>query len=249
MQFFTGIDGCRGGWFAVSIREDGSWVTFLSSSIKEIWKRNRESYCMLIDIPIGLTEERRPRECDMLARKFLGRGRSSSVFTPPCRQALAAADYREACSINERITGAKLSRQSWNIAPKIKEVDEFVTGTKNAGTRLLESHPEIGYLSIAGHAMKYRKGTPGGFEERRSLLQNVFPETYAVLSFALAEYRRSGVKKDDILDALMNAVTAKTGYRNLYSLPANPPVDGRGLPMAIWYYPVTDGLSIYTAEM
>ncbi len=64
-----------------------------------------------IDIPIGLPETG-PRECDVLARRLLGRARASSVFPAPIRAVLGAKDYQQACAIRHKIEGKKMSKQA-----------------------------------------------------------------------------------------------------------------------------------------
>lgn len=80
---------------------------------------------LAIDIPIGLLDG--TRACDTAARKLLGQPRGSSVFPSPCRAAIQVASYGDACDANELRTGRKLSRQTWGIAPKIKQVDDAMT--------------------------------------------------------------------------------------------------------------------------
>ena len=43
-----------------------------------------------------------------------------------CRAALAARDYTESCQTKESHTRKKLTKQSWAIAGKIKQVDDAI---------------------------------------------------------------------------------------------------------------------------
>jgi predicted RNase H-like nuclease len=113
-------------------------------------------------------------------------------------------------------------------------MDKFLKSHRRASRVFREAHPEIAFLSLAGHPMRHGKTTHSGFEERRSVLQRVFPETYAVIAKSLDHYQRREVRKDDVLDALGLAVMALLGPCRLSPVPDPPEVDRRGLEMAIW---------------
>ena len=53
---------------------------------------------------------------------------------------------------------------------------------------------------------------------------------------ALSKYKKSDVNKDDILDSLVAAVTAKCGFDSLRTIPDAPEHDETGLPMEMVYY-------------
>jgi len=131
-DIYVGIDSCRKGWCYTSITDGSGCKTGVAPDIEWIWNNFNKANLILIDIPIGLPSISH-RTCDTRARRFLGAGKTSSVFAPPCREALYAKNYEEACEINQKILGKKTSRQAWSIAPKIREVDEF-----------LRSHPVNG---------------------------------------------------------------------------------------------------------
>ena len=237
MPKFIGVDGCKAGWFAVSLDKDENWQTDLFISAAELWENNKTASLILIDIPIGLIEKgQSDRKCDKAARQMLGPGRSASIFTPPCREALSSNSYVEACAINQQMTGKQISIQTWFIMPKIYEVDNFIRNCKEALSIFKETHPEICFSALAGGSMKYNKNSKIGFQERRDVLIKRFPQTDHVIDYSLKHYQRKYVKKDDILDALVNAVTAKIGNHFLLSLPKNFDYDFKGIPMAIWYY-------------
>ena len=50
-----------------------------------------------------------------------------------------------------------------------------------------------------------------------------------------AEFPRKSLAKDDILDALVLAVTAAYPSKSMLTLPENPPTDARQLAMEIVY--------------
>lgn len=220
-----GIDGCRGGWFAVRQRA-GEWSFALFPSIGALSAAHVTAARALIDIPIGLPGET-ARLCDTLARRQLG-GRRSSIFPVPCREAVYASGYADACEANRRRLGRSLSRQSWNIAAKIAEVDTYLTG---GGTLpLAESHPELCFARLKGRPLENPKSSPEGLSERLEVLSHHFAGAESLLREARDSLPRRMVRDDDVVDALVLAVAAGLP---LQTLPADPPVDARGLPMAI----------------
>jgi predicted RNase H-like nuclease len=65
------------------------WQTGVFENIREPWEEFKCAKAILIDIPIGLKEERvDERECDVEARRLLRSKRASSVFRSPCRKAI-----------------------------------------------------------------------------------------------------------------------------------------------------------------
>ncbi len=120
----VGVDGCKKGWFAVALGSGHQWTIGVYQTFEELWEAANLPSLMLIDIPIGLPESGR-RVCDQETRKLLGR-RGASVFPVPCRKALQARTYRQACRLNQKVLGVKLSIQTWNITAKIREIDTWL---------------------------------------------------------------------------------------------------------------------------
>lgn len=235
---FVGADGCHAGWFAVAIAKDGSWETGVFEDVESLWNKYRRASVILLDIPIGLREDGAlERLCDKRARKLLGPKRGATVFPAPCRKATREETYREASRVNREMTGRGLSKQTWSIIPKIREVDELLASDKSAGSRIREIHPEICFWALACHPMQRSKKKREGFLERMEVLRSVYPRTDELVSQARAGFKSHDVAKDDILDALSAAVTAKVGKEKLVSLPEPPERDSRGLPMQMVYGP------------
>ena len=81
---FIGVDGCRDGWFCVAIDAAGDWSYALARDAAELADHIDGAASVLIDIKIGLREKPPAgRVCDHEARRLLGQGRASSVFSPP----------------------------------------------------------------------------------------------------------------------------------------------------------------------
>jgi predicted RNase H-like nuclease len=189
---------------------------------------------ILIDIPIGMTShEGNTRTCDWQARKRLG-ARACTVFTAPCREAIEAGTYQEACDRNKAVTGKKLSRQCWAIVPKIKEVDRLMRTDPAARSLLRESHPELCFASLRrGRPIAQNKKTTEGFQARIEVLETHCPNAGRIIDMALSTSKRSEVARDDIVDSLVLAVAASLPDDQLTFLPEEPICDIHGLPMEV----------------
>jgi predicted RNase H-like nuclease len=242
-MLFLGVDGCRGGWLAIKIALDNSWEVNLFGKFSQLWDEYGEASLFLVDIPIGLRQgspkrgspERAERRCDREARKLLGK-RGSCVFRVPCRPAIYAGSYDQALARNEKLTGTRIFKATWNIVAKIREVDELLTTNLEARTLVREIHPELCFWSLNScRPLKYSKTKKEGHQERLELLQSFYPQSKTLLDHTLSTYLRKEVKKDDILDALCAALTARVGYANLSAIPRQPERDREGLPMEMVY--------------
>lgn len=130
--------------------------------------------------------------------------------------------------------GAKLSKQSWNILPKIREVDDWLR--REGKVKCRECHPELAFWALAGgKAMRHGKKTMAGREERLAVLRGYFRGADALFAAALRAYPRKSVAGDDIIDALVLALTARLGRGDLSRVPVHPQFDAKALPMEIVY--------------
>jgi predicted RNase H-like nuclease len=175
---FIGIDGCRAGWFCVILDEGDAWSCRLAPDAHAVAELAMEADSVLIDIPIGLSDSGPDgRLCDREARQLLGRGRASSVFSAPARRTLAAASYPDALVLNRQATGRGLSKQAWNIVPKIREIDTLLCGNRALRGVLRESHPELCFRALNGkQAMQYNKKKEEGQQQRLAVLEHYFPQ-------------------------------------------------------------------------
>jgi predicted RNase H-like nuclease len=236
----VGIDGCRAGWFAVRLNPDNTWTINVFQEINQIWQAFQEAALILIDIPIGLKEAgHQERQCDTTARRVLGMPRQTSVFPVPCRQATREANHDAAKLTNRRITGRSLSKQTLAITPKIHQVDLFLLANQPAQNIIREIHPEICYWSLSGHQpMQHNKKTQQGQNERMAILQQLHPNVGQIYADALP---LNQVSSDDILDAMVGAITAKIVMDNInrnrpvHTLPPMPEIDQQGLRMEMVY--------------
>ncbi len=231
-QVFYGVDGCRAGWFVVGLTESGSYQHAVYERFADFWHTaSRHAARVLVDMPIGLPE-RGERACDYAARACL-KARRASIFITATRAALYADAYAAANEINRANGGKGISKQAWNIAHKIRELDALLRTTPRAATLIHESHPEIALWALGGHEMAYNKKSSAGRGERLTLLTEHYPHAPTLYADAMKHYRRKHAAPDDILDALALAITAQSA--SLVTLPPTPPHDAYGLPMAITY--------------
>ena len=242
-MIFIGVDGCKKGWFAVKLKDGDEWEARVFQDIGALWAEFTDASVILIDVPIGLKEFGvEERECDVQARKLLGRGRASSVFRPPCRKAVYSS-MGQASDVNFKVNGKYLPRQTLNILRKIREMDQFLSVHKSARAVIRETHPEICFWALAGHRpMKHRKRKERGFLERKAVLEYAFPSSKGIIEDALKTYKRKDLAKDDILDALAAAITAKMGFGGFSTIPGIPQVDSKGLPMEMVYFAPENGV-------
>lgn len=235
---FIGIDGCKAGWFCVLLDDSDQWSYRLSADATAAAGLIGSATSVLIDIPIGLLSAGPDeRQCDKAARKLLGAKRASSVFAAPAQQVLAAGNYQQALAINRQSTSRGLSIQAWNIVPKIRQIDQLLGSHAELQGILHECHPELCFWAMNNeNAMLFNKKKERGRRERLAVLERYFPACHSLFEQASSQYLRRQVAHDDIIDAMVCAVTAKFGYGKYSTVPKKPDRDGTGLPMQMVYW-------------
>lgn len=227
----AGVDGCRGGWIAV--RWGGTLTHHLCKTFGEVLAL--DAVVIAVDMPIGFPQLS-GRAVERQVRSRLG-ARQSSVFQVPSRAAIQCEDYRQSCAANllHSQPPRKISRQIFNIFPKMREIDALMTPDLQA--RVFEVHPELAFWAMnAGQPLplpkKLRSQPHGpGLDLRRALL--------AAAAFPLgdlpeATYKRAEAGADDLLDACAAAWSARRILDGkAQRFPADPPRDARGLRMEI----------------
>ncbi len=227
-MFVAGVDGCRAGWVWFKVELESETTSVDVVDLPELLRNRPRGIAVLgIDMPIGLLEG--SRACDKAARKLLGQPRGTSVFAAPCRAALRASSHPEASTINRERTGRGLSRQSWAIAPKIKQVDDAITpGSQHWA---FEVHPEVCFWALNQHRpMAHSKRTAKGADERLGLLAPVFPN----IEYHAA-HRPPHVGLDDLLDAAVASWAALRGSRGDMDCVCVTERDEKGLSVGIYY--------------
>ena len=236
MSVFVGVDGCKAGWFAVGIGRDGSYEHGLFRSARELHEHHADSERVLIDIQIGLSDRGSGgRKCEYEARSVLG-GRKSSVFVSPARGTLDALDYVSASAVNFELTGKKLSKQTWFIMDKIREVDALVRSDERARSRFCEVNTELVFWALNGRVpMMHYKKTPEGFAERMELLESLYPRRRELFEECVGSYLRKDVARDDVVDAIAPAVGLYVSGGEVATIPEVPEVDSMGLGIRMTY--------------
>lgn len=235
MHTAIGIDGCKDGWFY--FRFDGDTVTFgVSPNVAGILEELPDDAVALVDMPIGLRARgKKERECDRAAREMLG-PRRSSVFAAPVRPILKAKDYQSALAQSRRLTGRGLSKQSWNLVPKIRELDELLKVRPELARQVFEAHPEVLFTGLAGGPMSANKTTRDGFTERMTILSILHPDAETLVASAFLAHGGFEAARDDVVDAFVLALCACKPTQ-LKTLPEEPERDPRGLPMQMVFLP------------
>lgn len=235
MAWIAGADGCRKGWFRVSLEPVTSALRFdLVETARELLAREPHPSVLGLDIPIGLSDAG-PRSCDRLARKRLGRPRGSSVFPAPIRPALAARSRVKASDITKAADGRGIAAQAWGIYAKVREVDEMMRADAAARDIIHEVHPEVSFAAWSGTGpIAASKKTAEGRAIRSAIAERWLGA--GILERARGGHLKKHLADDDILDAIATLWTAARIARGeAVSLPADPPLDGAGLPMRIVY--------------
>lgn len=252
---YVGVDWASGAWVTVVYSSTSTTPKIeVFDTIREVWDVYGEaSHRIVVDVPIGLCEARDAddrscveddgeifRECDALARSVIA-GRYRSVFTPPARKTARLAadgdvDYAEITETNKNLTGKGLTQQAAGIASGIVAVENLLLDDGDPDV-LVEGHPEVCFRAFKGEPLRHTKKTAPGVDERLSAMADV--EEYTTQDWRrLAESLRTEkrtVRLDDLLDALVLALTAFAEGDEYKRLPPHPPTDASGLPMQMVY--------------
>ena len=201
----VGVDGAPNGWAAVICKE-GSMRVRRIARLADIFEHSPYPDIVALDVPIGLLDayDIGGRECDRKARRDLQK-RRSSVFVPPVRACLNAETYEEAKALSRASSrhNRALPRQTWEIIRKIKEADELLQMNPQLRPIVREVHPEVCFLQLVGHPMKFAKRKPAGRAERRNALARVFD-----VNVILAQGQSERLPIEDVLDALVSCWSA-----------------------------------------
>jgi len=231
----AGIDGCRGGWILATFTDGEEKIQVINNNDALIVAFNYYDR-VLIDMPIGLEDQQYTRECDRLLRKRLGAKYSSSVFSPPIRQALNTSSYQEASVTSFKQTKKKLSLQAWNITPKIIFIDALLQEKHEFKTKVLESHPELLFQELNRGIIPQKKNSKEGIQRRLELLsaEELFADDF--FRIIKEKHKRSEVREDDILDSMVLAYYAKQSIKKgIKTIPLEVEYDSKGLPKAIHF--------------
>ena len=219
-----GIDGNPKGW-SVAYRDSEERIQISSfPSLQEIGNCIPNVSIIAIDMIIGLpnTAEKGGREADREARRLLS-PRGSVLFSAPCRDSVYATSYREALAISCSSTPQSigLSKQSYLLAPKIRELDAFLRTHPSRKNIFKETHPELSFWE-----MNNRIPLPSKHSKEGALLRTKLLEKEGLLPV-------QKLSKDDMdaLACLWSAIRIQNNQSN--RVPKEASFDRFGIPMQI----------------
>jgi predicted RNase H-like nuclease len=242
----VGVDGCKGGWIAVS---QTSALAAPNVQIHRDFISLVNAYApdatICVDMPIGLPDQTTSggRGPEQIVRAFLKK-RRSSVFaipsrsavyasTPPFENGIYAQAHAKACLVAKQTSSPPIgfSIQAFGIFPKIRELDLLFRSDPALKSRIFESHPEFAFCRLNnGAEMQNSKATEAGINERRQLL-----EQFGFSPEFLQQPALPKSKIDDFLDACVMMVIAQRIRSSIAQPHPNPPyADAYGIPIAIW---------------
>lgn len=197
-----GVDGAPGGWLIAEYRprDGGLSLSFHDALAPSIARMDNDVSVLAVDMPIGLSADGK-RPVDSLVRQRLG-PRRSTFFPTPLRAVLDHAEYADANALSKATAGVGLSKQAWNLIPKIREVDDL--WRHELRDRLVETHPETCFAEMAGSPVLTKKSSEEGRRERMELLSTAFDRPVDEL---LATVPRKWLT--DAIDALSLVWTAR----------------------------------------
>jgi predicted RNase H-like nuclease len=229
MVRIAGIDGCRSGWLIVEANSDLSKAELRFAAN---WNNvNCGAIVIAVDMPIGISL-RGVRQCEVEARKRLS-PYAARVFKSLSRGALRFSqnDWNAANQWSKSQGYGGISKQIWNIRPKIKEIDRAIAPEDQG--RIFEAHPELAFARLNGGRPLDSKHTHQGIAARKRLLRRA---GFTNLDNWLHELRGQGAKADDLLDACALTLTARNILQGrAIHLPQVVESDSRNLRMSISY--------------
>jgi len=233
---YVGVVFCDGSWLAVAFTDAGYEETTVFDGIGECWAAYEDdARRILVDVPIGLVRSGDAvRACDALARSVLG-PRRAAVVDPPVREATRKRRFSTANRVHERKTGASLVEAAFERSDGIAMCDELLQEVPEAAAVVRSAHPELCFRAFAGEPLEYDATTAGGYAERMRTLARRDRDAPPVVQKVAAATGGSDVSVAAVLDAVVLAYTAAPGDGELRTLPADPPADASGLPVAYVY--------------
>ncbi len=230
-MIIRGVDGCKGGWLCLTANVSGEKPMAQVFPDAKSLLEAAAGTITTIDIPIGLPSDK-SRECDIEARRLLG-PRKSSVFPVPVRDVIETDSYDLACTASEKACGKKLSRQTYDLLPRIRDLDCQLRKKPELVNTVLEVHPEVCfYYWNNQRPMRYSKHSGFGFLVRFQLTEQAFcGMAENIRQSVLPKY----VSDDDILDALAALWTAQRIHSGTaVGVSTEQEQDQFGFPMQMW---------------
>ena len=178
MRTVLGLDGRRRHWCG-ALLGPGDRVTFLDLADARAALAAADAASAVaigVDAPIGLPATGQ-RSADLAARALLtGPARAAGrVFAAPPQAVLDAATHADAVRVARRLTGRGVSVQTWDLRYAIASAGELAVDP-----RVVEVHPELSFLAMAGRALPRKRSAEGRAARLAALagcLPGLDPET------------------------------------------------------------------------
>ncbi len=233
-----GIDACPAGWAVCSLDPSGNCRLTVVDDADSLVPLIEPCDLACIDIPLGILDDAE-REVDRRAKSVLGRYHARVFMTPP-RPVLDQPCYRSANAESRRLIGKGLSKQAWNILPKVRSIDALLQKEPSLCSKLRECHPEIALWGLGGKVVSSNKATPEGRTDRLRLLGSHIDQPERRIEAARSTLRVRDAKDDDLIDAMICAVVGAGAWdKTIRGLDDQLPCDATGLPteisINIWY--------------
>ena len=161
------------------------------------------------------------RELTLLGFDLVGIDMPIGLIDGPPRAALRCSDYGTALGVARDATGRGISKQTFNIMPKIAELDSLID--ESTRLRVIEVHPECAFRALAGEALPSKKTASGQALRRRLLADH----------FDLPSRVPPGAALDDMLDAYAVLWSTNRFLRGEHIVFGDGQRDARGLEMRI----------------
>lgn len=233
----AGVDACKGGWIVARSR---TWPCLevpclaVCPDFRAVLALTADCQRVAVDIPIGIPSGKQIRRCDQEARGFLRENdhNPAAVFFTPPRECLPAENAKEFQRLHKLARNVGAGYPVWGIVKKLKQANEAMT--PELQEKIIEFHPELAWLRLAGQNLR-PKHEDEGIVERKRVLHPRVPELERLLQWT--DFLGRAAALDDLLDALVGLAVAKEALRRSpYRLPAGAPeTDKTGLRMEIWY--------------
>jgi predicted RNase H-like nuclease len=232
---FAGVDACKGGWVVAKSR---NWpcrevpVLTICADFRSVIELTADCKRVAVDISIGLTSGKQIRKCDLEAKRMLSGHNTSALFYAPPRETLHAETPQEFQKLHRKARSVGAGLPVWGFLPKVIEANRAMT--RELQKRIVEFHPELTWLRLAGENLE-TKHSLEGIADRKRVMRKFVPELERILRWK--DYLGRAAAIDDLLDALAGIGVAKDSLRGT---PCRLPdkaeeIDRTGLRMEIWY--------------
>ncbi len=220
-----GVDGAPGGWVAAVLCHTNPIELTFTEVFADIVASAVSGDIMVVDMPIGLSSNGH-RPVDAAVRARLG-PRRSTFFPTPVRSVVDFTNWELANEHSRQVSGKGLSKQAWNLVPKIAEVDAAWDAVPDG--QLREGHPETSFAEMSGAPLATKKSTAAGRRERVELLTSALQ-----LDVMTAVDSLPKTWSIDAVDALALAWTAQRATNGTAGHLGGER-DALGRPMELWF--------------